>query len=54
MEKITIQVDKNIPKSVLIGFILAFLTVFAVEHFSEFSYIPNLGKPILITVERLS
>lgn len=47
MEKTTIKVDKNIPKSVLIGFILAFLTVFAVEHFSKFSYIPNLGKPMI-------
>lgn len=47
MEKTTIQVDKKIPKSVLIGFVLAFLTVFAVEHFSTFSYIPNLGKPVI-------
>ncbi|MCA6068975.1 hypothetical protein JI747_017550 [Chryseobacterium sp. RG1] len=45
MEKKTIQVDKNIPKSILIGFVLAFLTVFAVEHFSTFSYIPNLNIP---------
>lgn len=47
MEKTTIKVDKNIPKSVLIGFVLAFLTVFIVEHFSTFSYIPNLGKPMI-------
>lgn len=47
MEKKTIQVDKNIPKSVLTGFVLAFLTVFAVQHFSTFSYIPNLGKPAI-------
>lgn len=45
MEKKTIQVDKNIPKSVLIGFVLAFVTVFAIEHFSTFSYIPNLNIP---------
>lgn len=45
MEKKTIQVDRNIPKSVLIGFILSFLTVFAVQHFSTFSYIPNLNIP---------
>lgn len=45
MEKKTIQVDTNIPKSILIGFVLAFLTVFAVEHFSTFSYIPNLNIP---------
>lgn len=47
MEKKTIQVDKNIPKSVLTGFVLAFLSVFAVEHFSTFSFIPNLGKPAI-------
>lgn len=45
MEKKTIQVDSNIPKSLLIGFVLAFLTVFAVQHFSTFSYIPNLNIP---------
>ena len=45
MEKKTIQVDSNIPKSLLTGFILAFVTVFAVEHFSTFSYIPNLNIP---------
>ena len=47
MEKKTIQVDSNIPKSLLIGFVLAFLTVFAVQHFSTFSYIPNLGNPTI-------
>lgn len=47
MEKTTIQVDRNIPRSVLTGFVLAFLTVFAVNHFSTFSYIPNLGKPAI-------
>ncbi|WP_313001832.1 hypothetical protein [Chryseobacterium gleum] len=45
MEKKIIQVDKNIPKSLLIGFMLSFLTVFTVEHFSTFSYIPNLNIP---------
>ncbi|UTX47163.1 hypothetical protein [Chryseobacterium sp. MA9] len=45
MEKKTIQVDKNIPKSIIIGFTLAFLTVFAIEHFSTFSYTPNLNTP---------
>ena len=45
MEKKIIQVDRNIPKSVVIGFILAFVTVFTVEHFSTFSYIPNTGQP---------
>ncbi|WBV61673.1 hypothetical protein PFY12_06010 [Chryseobacterium camelliae] len=44
-EKTTIQIDRNIPKSILTGFILAFLTVFASEHFSTFSYIPNLNTP---------
>ncbi|WP_228377697.1 hypothetical protein [Chryseobacterium gallinarum] len=47
MEKKTIQVDSNIPKSLLIGFVLAFLTVFAVQHFSTFSYIPNLSNPTM-------
>lgn len=45
MEKKTIQVDRNIPKSLLIGFVLAFVTVFTVQHFSTFSYIPNLNIP---------
>ncbi|WP_185126148.1 hypothetical protein [Chryseobacterium sp. MYb7] len=44
-EKTTIQIDHNILKSILKGFVLAFLTVFAVEHFSTFSYIPNLNIP---------
>ncbi|VXC62049.1 hypothetical protein CHRYSEO8AT_810003 [Chryseobacterium sp. 8AT] len=44
MEKKAIEVDCNIPKSVLIDFVLAFVTVFAVEHFSTFLYIPNLGN----------
>lgn len=43
MEKKIIQVDKNIPKSILIGFVLSLLTVLIVEHFSTFSYIPNLN-----------
>jgi hypothetical protein len=47
MEKKTIQVDRNIPKSILTGFALAFVTVFTVEHFSTFSYIPNLGNPTI-------
>lgn len=47
MEKKTIQVDKNIPKSVFIGFVLAFVTVFVIQHFSTFSYIPKLGKPAI-------
>jgi hypothetical protein len=47
MEKKTIQVDKNISKSVLIGFILSFATVFVIQHFSIFSYIPNLSRPAI-------
>lgn len=42
-EKTTIQIDRIIIKSILVGFVLAFLTVFAVEHFNTFSYIPNLN-----------
>lgn len=45
MEKKEIQVDKSIPKSILIGFVLAFLSVFVIEHFSTFSYIPDLNIP---------
>ena len=44
MEKKTIQVDSNITKSVLIGFVLSFLTVFVIEHFGTFSYIPNTNN----------
>ncbi|WP_336963217.1 hypothetical protein [Chryseobacterium contaminans] len=47
MEKKTIQVDRSIPKSVLIGFVLAFATVFVIQHFSTFSYIPNLSRPAI-------
>lgn len=47
MEKKTIQVDKNIPKLVLIGFILSLATVFVIQHFSTFSYIPNLSRPAI-------
>ncbi|SIS32080.1 hypothetical protein SAMN05421768_102677 [Chryseobacterium joostei] len=47
MEKKTIQVDRNIPKSVLIGFVLSFVTVFVIQHFSTFSYIPNLTRPAI-------
>jgi len=45
MEKKTIQVDHNILDSIMLGFVLALLTVFAIEHFSTFSYIPNLSTP---------
>ncbi|SUX48882.1 hypothetical protein [Chryseobacterium indoltheticum] len=44
MEKKTIQVDSNIPKSILIGFVFALLTVFIIQHFSTFSYIPNTSN----------
>lgn len=47
MDKKEIQIDKNIPKSIFIGLLLAYITVFTVNHFSTFSYIPNLGKPII-------
>ncbi|WP_185145490.1 hypothetical protein [Chryseobacterium sp. G0201] len=43
-EKKEIQIDKKNSKSIVVAFILAFLTVFAIENFSTFSYIPNLGK----------
>lgn len=46
-EKTDIQIDHNILDSIMLGFVFALLTVFIVEHFSTFSYIPNLGKPII-------
>lgn len=46
-EKKNIQIDQNILDSIMLGFVFALLTIFVVEHFSTFSYIPNLGKPII-------
>lgn len=31
----------------MLGFVFALLTIFVVEHFSTFSYIPNLGNPTI-------
>lgn len=44
MEKKTIQVDHNILDSIMLGFVFALLTVFIIQHFSTFSYIPNTSK----------
>ena len=46
-EKKNIQIDQNILDSIMLGLVFALLTTFVVEHFSTFSYIPNLGKPII-------
>lgn len=45
MEKKTIQIDHNVPKLIMLGFVLSILTVFTVEHLSKFSYTPNLNTP---------
>ncbi|THV56764.1 hypothetical protein [Chryseobacterium candidae] len=47
VEKKNINIDNNILDSIMLGFVFAVLTVFIVEHFSTYSYIPNLGKPII-------
>lgn len=47
MNKKILNIDHNILDAVMLGFVFALLTVFAVEHFSTYSYIPNLGKPII-------
>ncbi|MFY1046659.1 hypothetical protein [Chryseobacterium sp. GP-SGM7] len=44
MEKKTIQVDHNILDSIMLGFVFALLTVFIIQHFSTFSYIPNTSN----------
>ncbi len=40
-QKKTISIDKNIPKALVIGLLLGFLTVFVVEHFSKISYVAD-------------
>lgn len=47
MNKKILNIDHNILDAVLLGFVFALLTVFVVEHLSTYSYIPNLGKPII-------
>ncbi|WP_419488768.1 hypothetical protein [Chryseobacterium bernardetii] len=47
MEKKTININHNVLDSIILGFTFALLTVFAIEHFSTFSYIPNLSNPVI-------
>jgi len=47
MSKKILNIDHNFVDTLMLGFVFAFLTVFAVAHFSTYSYIPNLGKPII-------
>ncbi|GAA5100570.1 hypothetical protein GCM10023210_39220 [Chryseobacterium ginsengisoli] len=47
MEKKNIQIDHNILDSTMLGFVFSLLTVFVLEHFSTYSYVPNLGKQII-------
>ncbi len=42
--KKTITIKKDIPKSIIIGFLVSFILVFTIEHFSDFSYIANTGN----------
>lgn len=44
--KRTIKIDKRIPKSILIGLLLGWLTVFIAEHYGEISYIADTSELI--------
>lgn len=44
MEKKEIQINRGVLSRVLLGFLLAFITVFTIEHFSSFSYIPDTSN----------
>lgn len=43
-KKKTIKIDRRIPKAIFIGFLLGWLTVFIVEHYSEISYIADTSE----------
>lgn len=47
MKKKIITIDTNIVDSIMLGFVIGLITLFAIEHYSIFSYIPNLGKPAI-------
>lgn len=40
-ERKTIKLSSNIPKAIILGLILGFLTLLIVEHFGNFSYIAD-------------
>ncbi|OPB84423.1 hypothetical protein [Elizabethkingia ursingii] len=44
MDKKEIQINRGVLSRVLLGFLLAFITVFIIEHFSSFSYIPDASN----------
>lgn len=44
MEKQEIKIDAGIIKRIVLAFILAFTTVFIVEHFSSFSYVADTSN----------
>ncbi|OPB88523.1 hypothetical protein [Elizabethkingia ursingii] len=44
MDKKEIQINRGVLSRVLLGFLLAFITVFIIEHFSSFSYIPDTSN----------
>ena len=47
MKKKIINIDTNIIDSIMLGFVFGLITLFAIEHYSTFSYIPNLGRPAI-------
>jgi hypothetical protein len=47
MKKKIITIDTNIIDSIMLGFVLGLITLFVIEHYSTFSYIPNLGRPAI-------
>ena len=44
MERKEIKIDAGIIKRIILSFILAFITVFVVEHFSSFSYVADTSN----------
>ncbi|WP_418499697.1 hypothetical protein [Flagellimonas sp.] len=42
--KRTIKIDRRIPKAILIGLLLGWLTVFIVEHYGKISYIADTSE----------
>ena len=44
MERKEIKIDAGIIKRIIFAFVLAFITVFVVEHFSSFSYVADTSN----------
>ncbi|WP_407517992.1 hypothetical protein [Elizabethkingia anophelis] len=51
MEKKEIQINRGVLSRFILGFLLAFSTVFIVEHFSSFFYIPDTSNLSAYTPE---